>query len=198
MVNFESKKARYEIDNNTFTIFPKVNKKQKGISNTLFQNKEKIIKYSNENNKIVEILDITKHFIKTKYYLDWYPLVITNECKMFYDDRVVAERSKRYNEFLSNINKVKEMYDKISSEYNLFEELTELTFGDMTANNILVNSDITDFRIIDINSIERSENVGILGTLNPKYVLSYYGYQHVVSGFFDKEYVDKIFEGING
>ena len=84
MINFKSNKAMYEINDDIFTIFPKIYKKQKGVSNSLFVNRKEIIKYSNEDNKIIEILDITKEYIKTKYYSNWYPLVITNECKMFY------------------------------------------------------------------------------------------------------------------
>lgn len=196
-MNLESKKAKYEIEDDIFTIFPKIYKKQRGVSNSLFVNRKEIIKYSNKNNKIIEILDITEEFIKTKYYSNWYPLVITNECKIFYDDDTIKERSDEYNKFLLNFNKVKSMYEQIEKEYSLFKETTDLTFGDMTSNNILVNSDITDFRIIDINSIDLSENVGILGSLNLKYVLGYYSYGHVVDGFFDKLNIDKLLEEFN-
>ena len=55
MGNFESKKAKYEIKGDIFTIFPKVYKKQRGISTSLLKNRNKIVKYSKENNKIIEI-----------------------------------------------------------------------------------------------------------------------------------------------
>ena len=115
---------------------------------------------------------------------------------MFYDDDIIIDRSNKYNEFLLNSDKVKNMYKKISEEYNSFKESTGLIFSDMTSNNILVNSDITDFRIIDINSITSPNSAGILGELNIKYVLGYYGYEHVVNNFFDKSTVDKLLEGI--
>ena len=49
MGNFESKKAKYEIKGDIFTIFPKVYKKQRGISTSLLKNRNKIVKYSKEN-----------------------------------------------------------------------------------------------------------------------------------------------------
>ena len=49
--------------------------------------------------------------------------------------------------------KLKNLYYQIKKEYIDFENNTGLLFTDKTSNNILINKDFTDFRIIDINSI---------------------------------------------
>ena len=101
MKNFEGRKAKYEIEDGIFKIIPKK------ISNALLNKKELVIEYSNEDNKIVEILDITEEFITTKYYPNWYPLVIIKPNKMFYSDDVVKDRSQKYYNLLMNSKRIK-------------------------------------------------------------------------------------------
>lgn len=195
MKNFEGRKAKYEIEDGIFKIIPKK------ISNALLNKKELVIEYSNEDNKIVEVLDITEEFITTKYYPNWYPLVIIKPNKMFYSDDVVKDRSQKYYNLLMNSKRIKKLYNCITEAYLLFEDNLELTFGDKTSNNILVNEDITDFRIIDVNSIDESNNVGLLGSINAKNILGYFTRDYVVNDFltepFDEEFMDKFFESFN-
>lgn len=193
MKNFESRKAKYEIEDGIFKIIPKK------ISNALLNKKELVIEYSNEDNKIVEVLDITEEFITTKYYPNWYPLVIIKPNKMFYSKSVIKNRSKKYYDLLMDTKRLKKLYSSIKENYLLFDEHLGLTFADKASNNILVNEDITDFRIIDINSINEENQSGVLKKLNPRNIMSYFTLSYVVDGFIskpfdDEEYIEEFFE----
>lgn len=115
--------------------------------------KDKIISYSNGDNKIVEVHEITDQYIKTKYYADWYPLMITNLCKTFYSESEIRERATEFKKLLVDYAKLSKLYKHIKKEYENFENATALVFTDKTSNNILTNRDFSDFRIIDIGSI---------------------------------------------
>ena len=192
-MKFETRKSYYHIDGDFFILIPK----NKENLNIILNKKDEIIEYSNRDNKIIEIVDIDTDKIITKYYKDWYPLVITDLCSIFYDEKTIKNRSKVYNNFIKKTDRVKEFYKNIVGEYENFEKNINLQFNDMTSNNILVNSDISDFRIIDVNSISQVNKLGKLGSPNIKYILGYYSYQYITKDFFDKDYVDKIFEEIN-
>lgn len=192
MKNFEGRKAKYEIEDGIFKIIPKK------ISNALLNKKELVIEYSNEDNKIVEILDITEEFITTKYYPNWYPLVIIKPNKMFYSKSIIKNRSKKYYDLLMDTKRLKKLYSSIKENYLLFDEHLGLTFADKASNNILVNEDITDFRIIDINSINEGNQSGVLKKLNPRNIMSYFTFSYVVDGFIskpfdDEEYIEEYF-----
>jgi len=192
MKNFEGRKAKYEIEDGIFKIIPKK------ISNALLNKKELVIEYSNEDNKIVEVLDITEEFITTKYYPNWYPLVIIKPNKMFYSKSIIKNRSKKYYDLLMDTKRLKKLYSSIKENYLLFDEHLGLTFADKASNNILVNEDITDFRIIDINSINEGNQSGVLKKLNPRNIMSYFTFSYVVDGFIskpfdDEEYIEEYF-----
>ena len=46
------------------------------------------------------------------------------------------------------------LYNQIVDEYQKFYDATGLYFSDISANNILISPDFTDFRIIDVESID--------------------------------------------
>jgi hypothetical protein len=133
--------------------------------------KDEIISYSNNDNKIVEVHEITDTYIKTRYYPDWYPLVITGQHKVFYSDSEIRKRATEYKKLLADHIKLYELYKRIKEEYESFKKNTGLDlqagqhadcdqachagliFTDKRGNNILTNHDFSDFRIIDIASI---------------------------------------------
>ena len=129
--------------------------------------KDEIVSYSNGDNKIVEVHEITDTYIKTKYYPNWYPLVITSQHKIFYSDSEFRKRAIEYKKLLADHIKLYELYKRIKEEYESFKKNTGqhlqasgrraggagLIFTDKRGNNILINHDFSDFRIIDIASI---------------------------------------------
>jgi len=143
-----NKVKKYVIDGEFFFIYPSDHVHGEAITH-----KDKIISYSNGDNKIVEVHEITDQYIKTKYYADWYPLMITNLCKTFYSESEIRERATEFKKLLVDYAKLSKLYKHIKKEYENFENATALVFADKTSNNILTNRDFSDFRIIDIGSI---------------------------------------------
>mgnify|MGYP006097479871 FL=1 len=115
---------------------------------------DKIKKYSLLDNNIVEIYQFIKGKSVCKFYPNLLPMVIINE-NNFYEDKIFLERSKTYTKFLNNFNKVSHLYNKIVDSYIDFIENTGCYFQDMSGNNILIDSEYSKFKIIDVFSIEK-------------------------------------------
>ena len=57
----------------------------------------------------------------------------------------------------NNKKVAEEFYQKVINEYKKFNEATGCYFSDVFPNNILVNEDYSDFRIIDIGCLKIGE-----------------------------------------
>ena len=122
--------------------------------NNLFIDRQKIIDYSQGENKIIEIYEINTICPKivTKYYDDYLPMVITENCD-FYPQDTFERCSNFYDNFMSDTQNIKNLYEDIVSEMRNFVETTGYCFSDISSNNIIVNEDFSDYRIIDVSSL---------------------------------------------
>ena len=121
--------------------------------------KKQVQKYSLKNNKIIEIknplINVSNHSgVLTKFYSEWAPLVILDVCD-FYPQSVFLRHKSTYHSKLTNPEFAQKLYDQIIDEYQKFYNETGLYFSDISANNILISPDFNDFRIIDVECIDR-------------------------------------------
>jgi hypothetical protein len=115
-----------------------------------------LAEYTQGNNHIVEVYSIGPNVeIDTRFYPDYYPMVFINECKNLYSDEVREECAQRYREFVRDPDRMCKMYVDIVYEFWRFSKATGLYFVDMSGNNILVNKDYSDYKIIDICSLDK-------------------------------------------
>lgn len=116
------------------------------------EDKKAICEYSQrDDNKIIEIYNLNPGHIETKYYAEYYPLVFIDECS-FYSDDVIKERMEKYTEFMTVPENAQTFYDMLAETLLDFGSLGYI-FNDRSSNNILVNEDFTDLRVIDVVSI---------------------------------------------
>jgi len=125
---------------------------------SILEHQKAIIEYTQRSdNKIVDILDIWMYAgcvcFSTKFFEGYYPLVFIRECKNFYANNEFDECGVRYRAFMQKPGRAKAFYESVVCEMRSFTEHTGLYFEDISGNNILVNEDFTDFRIIDVGSI---------------------------------------------
>ena len=122
--------------------------------NNVFTDRQKIIDYSQSENKIIEIYEINENPSKivTKYYDNYFPMVITENCN-FYTQDTFEKCSNFYDNFMSDTKNIKNLYKDIVSEMRNFIQATGYYFSDISSNNIMVNTDFSDYRIIDISSL---------------------------------------------
>lgn len=185
-----------------FIIEPKRDIVRNELAKISDDNKKKIIQYSQQtDNKIIEIYNISKNKIITKYYEDYYPLVITRNCD-FYGDILTEQKSAYYNLYMEDLTRAEKLYNKIVDEYNTFVKNTGYMFWDMSSNNILINKDYTDFRIIDVSSLLPYGNInhpaikrfGWPMIINPRYLLGYIDYEYIRTGYIkNPEKLEKLF-----
>ena len=129
--------------------------------NLILSKKKDLLEYTQkQDNRIIEILNIAVSaytpgmlYYATRYYPDYYPLVFIRECKSLYSDLVFQQCSTRYQEFIRWPEEVAKFYHEVADEMRAFTEATGLYFEDISGNNILVNEDFSDFRIIDVGSL---------------------------------------------
>ncbi len=127
------------------------------------EQKKKVEKYSSmDNNKVIEIKNSTitvgsQQGVLTKFYSGWLPLVVLDVCD-FYPQDVFKNHQARYHSRMSNSSFAENLYNQILDEYQKFYNATGLYFSDISANNILISPDFTDFRIIDVESIDILNN----------------------------------------
>jgi hypothetical protein len=115
-------------------------------------------KYSLQDNKIIEIKSPMikvgeNNGVLTKFYSDWLPLVILDVCN-FYPENTFMKHREKYHKHLRDPKFTEDLYNRILDEYQKFHDATGLYFSDISANNILMSPDFTDFRIIDIECID--------------------------------------------
>ena len=190
MSEFASKKNKYKIEGDKFIITP--NNPRKSITSALLDKKDKVIEYTNkQDNKIIEVISIEKNSIVTKYYDSWYPLVLIKPHTIFYSKDECKDIADRYLTLLQDLDKTKKLLNNICSEYDKFTEYTGLHFNDKASNNILVNKDISDFRIIDICSLN-SHSRGPLSKNSHKRLLGYYRWIYIYDEYFTQIQIDNL------
>lgn len=111
---------------------------------------DRLIKHSLLENKLIEIHEYSDRLI-TKFYRNWYPLVIIKECN-FCPTNEFERRSRLYFESVTDLRWAQDWYNNIVDEYQKIGQ-QGFSFYDVSSNNILVNEDFTDFRLIDVASI---------------------------------------------
>ena len=139
-------------DGSRFVNHRKPNMMDQGFYQLSAEDRQTICEYSQlDDSKIVEIYTMEVGHIETKYYADYYPLVFIDECS-FYPEEFIKERMEKYVEFMSVVENVQALYDMVADAMMDFAGLGYI-FADRSSNNILVNDDFTDVRIIDVVSI---------------------------------------------
>ena len=114
---------------------------------------QNILDYTQSDNKIVEIYKLDKDLIVTKNYNDWYPFLIKSSNNWWGPEVFNNRQQIHYNKF-NNKKVAEEFYQKVINEYKKFNEATGCYFSDVFPNNILVNKDYSDFRIIDVGCLK--------------------------------------------
>ena len=117
---------------------------------------QNILDYTQSDNKIVEIFKLDKDLVVTKNYSDWYPFLIKSSNNWWGDEMFKLRQESYYNKFQSQ-NTAEHFYNKVINEYKKFTEATGCYFSDVFPNNILVNEDYSDFRIIDVGCLKIGE-----------------------------------------
>jgi len=147
----------YDAEGNTFRVRSRLAEKNQLAHLFRYpQAIERIVEYSRRaDNRIIEIVDLGPEEHVTRYY-PWTPLVIIHECNI-YPRKVFRERSAAYREFIANRERGERFWRDCLGEFNRFAEATGCMFTDVSSNNVLVNEDISDFRIIDLFSLARME-----------------------------------------
>lgn len=112
-----------------------------------------IIEYTQQDNKIVEVFDITQDKIITKHYKGWYPFLIKSS-NNWWDEKTIKQRQQAYYNKFKTKKIAEDFYYDIISEYKAFSTHTRCHFTDVFPNNILVNEDYSDFRLIDIGCLK--------------------------------------------
>ena len=115
-----------------------------------------ILNYTQSDNKIVEIFKLDKDLIVTKNYNDWYPFLIKSSNNWWDPETFKARQEAHYNRF-KNKKTAEEFYQEVISEYKKFTKATGCYFSDVFPNNILVNEDYSDFKIIDVGCLKIGE-----------------------------------------
>ncbi len=119
---------------------------------------DKVIDYTQQDNKVVEVYDISSKKIVTKYYDGWYPFLIKSS-NNWWDIDTFKKRQQAYQNRFSSDKIKKEFYEYVVDEYTKFTEKTGCHFTDVFSNNILVNQDYSDFRLIDIGCLKLGSEV---------------------------------------
>ena len=161
-------KSSYEIsDDMSYFI---INSKQEFIT-VSDENKNQIIEYSQKDeSNIVKIYELTVDRCTTEFCKNLSPMVII-EKNNFYDSKLFLKKSKEYAEFICDLEKVAALYNKIVDSYIMFIKETGCYFNDMSGNNIMVNSDFSKFKIIDVFSIKKASR-GMLIHFDPWSIMS--------------------------
>ena len=143
-----TRKSNYSIVGSTFVI---------DSNDALTINEEdcdKIVNYSLLGNNIVEIFDLKRDVCVTKFYHDLTPMIIIDH-NDFYGDEVFFDKSEFHHKFINDLEKVTSLYERVADEYIEFIKHTGCYFYDVAGNNILVNSDYSEFKIIDVFSVRK-------------------------------------------
>ena len=164
-------------DESRFVIHRQPSVNDQGFHQLSAEDRQAICEYSQrQDNKMVEVYELEAGHIETKYYPDFYPLVFIDECS-FYPEDFIKERMEKYVEFMTVPENAQTLYDLLSETMVEFAGLGYI-FADRSSNNILVNDDFTDVRIIDVVSIAPKNTFMFISPeavlINEKYTTGYH------------------------
>jgi len=117
-----------------------------------------VLNYTQKDNKIIEVYGIDSKQIVTKYYDGWFPFLIKSS-NNWWDASVFTKRQQAYRNKFTNEAVAREFYDSVIHEYTEFTKNTGCYFSDVFPNNILVNEDYSDFRLIDIGCLKLGNEI---------------------------------------
>ena len=117
---------------------------------------QNILDYTQSDNKIIEIFKLDKDLIVTKNYNNWYPFLIKSSNNWWDSETFKKRQEAHYNKF-KNKKTAEKFYQEVINEYKKFTDSTGCYFSDVFPNNILVNEDYSDFRIIDVGCLKIGE-----------------------------------------
>ncbi len=129
------------------------------VDSNLINNPEsvqKVLDYTQSENKIVEIFRLDKDLIVTKNYEGWYPFLIKSS-NNWWDENVFKSRQQAHFNRFKTKAQAEQFYSDVIDEYKKFNQATGCYFSDVFPNNILVNEDYSDFRIIDVGCLKVGE-----------------------------------------
>ncbi len=117
----------------------------------------KFLNYTQQKeNKIVQTYKITSDIVITEYHPNWSPLIIKS-ANNFYSFEYIKNLQDRFYKYFSDKKYVNNFCGKIlNSLFKLSKELG-MSFEDVAPNNILVNEDFSDYKIIDISSLRNKK-----------------------------------------
>ena len=129
-----------------------------------FKNKKaEIIEWSQrEDNKFIKIFRIRVEKdeveVVTEYLPDYLPLTIIGLNEEFYTDGEKFEASKRYENLVTDRENISWLLNEYCTEMGRMFQQLEYYPTDISSNNILINSEIDDFRIIDVLSLDFADS----------------------------------------
>ena len=129
------------------------------VDSNLINNPEsvqKVLDYTQSKNKIVEIFRLDKDLIVTKNYEGWYRFLIKSS-NNWWDVNVFKSRQQAHFNRFKTKAQAEQFYSDVIDEYKKFNQATGFYFSDVFPNNILVNEDYSDFRIIDVGCLKVGE-----------------------------------------
>jgi hypothetical protein len=129
------------------------------VDNDIINNSQivqNILDYTQSENKIVEIFKLDKDLIVTKNYEGWYPFLIKSSNNWWGEDTFKTRQQAHFNRFKTK-TQAEHFYSDVINEYKKFTQATGCYFSDVFPNNILVNEDYSDFRIIDVGCLKVGE-----------------------------------------
>lgn len=123
------------------------------------ENDPKVLSYSQQDNWVVEIFHLADGLCVTKYYEGYCPIIITPAFQSLYSSETITSRlssyKKKFGSALEPTPYRDYIYNKSIKQYEEFSDQTDCYFRDVMPNNILSNEDFSDFKIIDVCSIEQ-------------------------------------------
>ena len=154
--HYDQKKRAYKIWDGKYFVIPK---HSPWIDEKILQDSgiiNKIINYTQQDNRIVEVYHISDDMIVTKFYEDYYPCLIKSSV-MFYDYETYLHRSDLHYNYFKDFNRAKKFYQSVLGEYRNFHRNTDCYFKDDGANNFIVNEDYSDYKILDFGCLRYDE-----------------------------------------
>lgn len=133
------------------------------INQDLIREKDVIINHGKDvYNHFIEIHQIEPPKIVSKFYSEYDPLLIIYEAS-FYTQFTVQRVRRTYQKLFDSPRILKQFWSRISEAYKNLKDKTSFSSDDISANNILVKPDFSDFKIIDVLSLRKNYT----STLNP-------------------------------
>ena len=152
------------------------------IDEKVIEVQDKIYNVSQNLPNVVNIYFLDSYLAITEF-VKYYPIIITTTCNFYGEETYIERMQDHYRKFkmpttdailgehnLSHLQvdtdyeqARQNLYDNAIQTYIKFHEMTNCFFGDIDPNNILVNDDFSDFKIIDVASIKYGDNINISG-----------------------------------